>query len=47
MNDPLAPVILPVAGIVVDDEMPLPLIDPLVVNMFPLVDDMSPLSVDI
>ena len=44
VNDPLAPVILPVAAIVVDDEMPLPLIDPLVVDMFPLNVDMFPLE---
>ena len=46
-NVPTAPVISPVAVIVVDDEMPLPLIDPLVVDMFPLVVDMFPLVVDI
>ena len=34
--------ILPVAAIVVDEEMPLPLIEPLVVDMFPLVVDILP-----
>ena len=45
VNDPVAPLILPVAVIVVDDEMPLPLIDPLVVDMFPLFVDMFPADV--
>ena len=45
MNDPLAPIVWPVAVIVVDDEMPLSLIDPLVVEMFPLVVDIFPIAV--
>ena len=40
MNDPVAPDIIPVSVVVVDDEVPLPLIDPLVVDTFPFVVDM-------
>ena len=47
VNCPLAPVILRVAVIVVDDEMPLPLIDPLVVDMFPLNGDMFPFELNV
>ena len=42
MHDRVAPVILPVAVFVVDGEMPLPWIVPLVVDMFPFVVDMFP-----
>ena len=42
MSDPVAAIILPVAEIVVNDEMTLPLIVPLVVDMFPFVLDMFP-----
>ena len=41
-HDAVAPLILPLAVIVVDDEIPLPLIDPLVVDVFPFVVDMFP-----
>ena len=44
LNVPTAPVILPVAVIVVDDEMSLPLIDPVVADMFPLVVNMFPVA---
>ena len=45
LNVPIDPVILPVAVIVVDDEMSLPLIDPVVADMFPLVVNMFPAAV--
>ena len=41
-HDAVAPLILPLAVIVVDDEIPLPSIDPLVVDVFPFVVDMFP-----
>ena len=42
MNEPVAPKILPVVVISVDDEMLVPLIVPFVVDMFPFVVDMFP-----
>ena len=38
MHDRVAPVILPVTVIVVDDEMPLPRIEPFVCDFLPFVD---------
>ena len=46
LNVPIDPVILPVAVIVVDGEIHLPLIDPLVVDMFPLVVNILPSVVE-
>ena len=45
VNDPVAPIILPVAVIVVDGEIPLPLIYSLVVHMYPFVVDPFPHAV--
>ena len=42
LNIPIAPVISPVAAIVVVDVKPLPVIDPFVVVMFPFVVGMLP-----
>ena len=42
VNDTLTPDILPLAVIAIDDELPLPLIGPLVVDMFPSVVDIFP-----
>ena len=46
LNVPTAPVISPYAVIVVDDKMPLPLIDPLVVDRFTLVVNILPSVVE-
>ena len=45
LSDPVVPVTLPSAVLVVKDEATLPLIDPLVVDMFPFVVDMFPVEV--
>ena len=42
VNEPTTQVILPVAVLVVADEIPLPLIDRLVVDLRPVVVDMLP-----